>query len=211
MDRLKQQMEFMQEIDKLKNIGRQSYITDGKKKENDAEHSWHLAMMAMLLSEYSNEKIDVLRVMSMVLIHDLVEIDAGDTYAYDTEGNKTKRLREEKAADRIFNILPKDQAKYIRELWEEFEEGKTNEARFALALDRIQPIMLNATSGGRAWEEHHVQLSQILERNKKVEEGSVDLWKFAKEAYIEPNVLNGKIGSNGLGVSAHKIKRYVKD
>ena len=113
MDRLKQQMEFMQEIDKLKNIGRQSYITDGKKKENDAEHSWHLAMMAMLLSEYSNEKIDVLRVMSMVLIHDLVEIDAGDTYAYDTEGNKTKRLREEKAADRIFNIF----GKYSKQQW----------------------------------------------------------------------------------------------
>ena len=150
-------------------------------------------MMAMLLSEYANEDIDVLRVMSMVLIHELVELDAGDTYAYDIEGKKTKRIREEKAADRIFNILPKDQAKYVRELWEEFEEGKTCEARFANALDRVQPIMLNASSGGKAWEEHKVALSQILERNKKVEDGSKELWEFSKKIYIEPNVENGKI------------------
>ena len=122
MERLRQQMKFIQEIDKLKKIRRQSYITDGSRKENDAEHSWHLAMMAMLLSEHASQKVDILKVMSMVLIHDIVEIDAGDTYAYDIEGNATKREREEKAADRLFGLLPKDQTMYVRELWEEFEK-----------------------------------------------------------------------------------------
>ena len=143
MERLQQQMEFIAEVDKLKKIGRQSYLTDSSRKENDAEHSWHLAMMAIFLSEYAKEEVDVLHVISMVLIHDLVEIDAGDTYAYDTEGNKSKRAREEKAAERIFNILPEDQAKKVRDLWEEFEANETPEANFANALDRVQPIMLN--------------------------------------------------------------------
>ena len=123
MDRLEQQMNFILEVDKLKKIGRQTYLSDGSRKENDAEHSWHLALMAILLGEHANEKVDVLKVVSLVLIHDIIEIDAGDTYAYDDEGNKTKREREEKAADRIFNLLPKDQAVYMRELWEEFEAG----------------------------------------------------------------------------------------
>ena len=148
MDRLEQQMNFILEVDKLKKIGRQTYLSDGSRKENDAEHSWHLALMAILLGEHANEKVDVLKVVSLVLIHDIIEIDAGDTYAYDDEGNKTKREREEKAADRIFNLLPKDQAVYMRELWEEFEEGETPEARFALALDNVQPTMLNDASGG---------------------------------------------------------------
>lgn len=196
MERLKQQMAFMQEIDKLKKIGRQSYLADGSRKENDAEHSWHLAMMAMLLSEYANQKADVLKVMSMVLIHDIVEIDAGDTYAYDIEGNATKREREEKAADRLFGLLPKDQSVYIRELWEEFEKQETEEAKFARTLDCMQPIMLNAASNGKAWQEHEVQLSQILGRNKATKEGSEALWEYAKQNYIEPNVENGKIINN---------------
>ena len=188
MERLQQQMEFMAEVDKLKQIGRQSYLTDGSRKENDAEHSWHLAMMAVFLSEYATEDVDVLHVISMVLIHDLVEIDAGDTYAYDTEGNKSKRAREEKAADRIFNILPKDQAEKLRDLWEEFEANETPEANFANALDRIQPIMLNHKSDGKAWAEHQVALSQILARNVNIKKGAPKLWDYAMENLIQPNV-----------------------
>ena len=169
MERLQQQMEFIHEVDKLKKIGRQSYLTDSSRKENDAEHSWHLALMAVFLSEYAKEEVDVLQVISMVLIHDLVEIDAGDTYAYDTEGNKTKRAREEAAAKRIFGLLPKEQEKKLWDLWEEFEANETPEANFANALDRIQPIMLNHKSGGKAWAEHGVELSQILSRNVNIQ------------------------------------------
>lgn len=188
MERLQQQMEFIAEVDKLKKIGRQSYLTDSSRKENDAEHSWHLAMMAIFLCEYAKKDVDVLHVVSMVLIHDLVEIDAGDTYAYDTEGNKSKRAREEKAADRIFNILPDDQAKKLRDLWEEFEANETPEANFANALDRVQPIMLNHKSDGKAWAEHGVELSQILSRNVNVEKGAPKLWEYTMENYIQPNV-----------------------
>lgn len=193
MDRLRQQMAFIQEVDKLKTVGRQSYITDGSRKENDAEHSWHLAMMALLLSEYSKEEIDVLKVMSMVLIHDIVEIDAGDTYAYDLEGNATKRTREERAAERLFGLLPEDQNTYLRELWEEFERQETKESKFARTLDCMQPIMLNAASDGKAWKEHEVCLSQILRRNENTKESSATLWEYARENYIDPNVKNGKI------------------
>lgn len=193
LKRLEQQMAFIKEIDKMKKIGRQTYLSDASRKENDAEHSWHLAMLCLILSEHANEKIDMLRVMSMVLIHDLVEIDAGDTYAYDAIGNQSKREREVKAAERIFHILPEDQAVYIRQLWEEFEEGTTMEAKFAHTLDNIQPIMLNDASDGKAWEEHQVELSQILNRNKKTNEGSEALWEYAKESYIMPNVEKGRI------------------
>lgn len=188
MERLEQQMDFIQEVDKLKKIGRQSYLTDQSRKENDAEHSWHLAMMAVLLSEYAPKDIDVLHVISMVLIHDLVEIDAGDTYAYDIEGNKSKRQREEKAADRIFNLLPKDQAEKIRDLWEEFETNETPEANFANALDRMQPIMLNHASQGKAWKEHGVALSQIMKRNENIPKGAPKLWEFTYAHYIKPNI-----------------------
>ena len=146
-DRLKKQMNFILEIDKLKAVKRQTYLSDGVNKENDAEHSWHLAMMCLLLNEYANEKIDVLKTMSMVLIHDIIEIDAGDTYAYDEAGNQTKSEREKKAADRLFNILPEDQADMMMKLWREFEERKTPEAKFASAVDRVQPTMLNDASG----------------------------------------------------------------
>ena len=139
MTRLEQQIAFIVEIDKVKNIFRQTYLSDGKRKENDAEHSWHIALMTLLLKEYAEEEVDVLRVMTMVLIHDLVEIDAGDTYAYDTEGALTKRDREVKAAERIFGILPADQGTYFRELWEEFEEYRTADAKYAHLLDNFQP------------------------------------------------------------------------
>lgn len=191
-ERLEKQMEFIMEMDKLKKITRQTYLSDGSRKENDVEHSWHLAMMCILLKEYANEKIDVLKTVTMVLIHDVVELDAGDTYAYDVEGNETKRQREVAAAERIFGILPVDQQKYFRDLWEEFEEGKTAEARFALALDKIQPVMLNSASGGRSWKEHNVEINQILKRNKLTPAGSETLWEYA-ETILEENIKKGNI------------------
>lgn len=191
--RIEKQMKFLLEIDKLKNITRQTYISDASRKENDSEHSWHLAVMSMLLSEYANEPVDVLRVMSMTLIHDIIEIDAGDTYAYDDAANITKRERELQAAERLFSILPFDQAQYMRGLWDEFEEGKTPEAKFAGMLDHIQPIMLNNASGGISWREHNVKESQILHRNKKTKEGSRTLWDYAYQRYIIPNVFSSNI------------------
>lgn len=191
MDRLDRQFDFLRETDKLKQIGRQSYLADGSRKENDAEHSWHLALMAVLLSSYAEKDIDVLRVMTMVLVHDIVEIDAGDTYAYDTNGNATKRERENRAADRIFNILPEDQAEYLRSLWEEFEEQATPESAFANMLDKLQPLMLNDASGGKSWKEHGVKLGQVLNRNKNTANGSKELWEYARKNFIEPNVEKG--------------------
>lgn len=192
-DRLKKQMEFALEMDKEKGIGRQTYILDALRKENDAEHGWHLALMTMVLSEYSNEPIDVARTMSMVVIHDIVEIDAGDTYAYDSVGNASKEEREKKAADRIFNILPNDQAVYFMELWREFEEENTPEARFATAIDSVQPIMLNDASNGLAWREHKVEASKVRERaERKVKPGSEKLYEMVMDI-IEENVAKGNL------------------
>lgn len=185
VERIEKQLKFIMEIDKLKKIVRQSYITDASRKETDSDHSWHLAMMAIILREYSNEEVDILKVITMVLIHDIVEIDAGDTYAYDNEGNKTKREREVKAAERIFGILPADQSRYMRELWEEFERADTPESKFANTLDKVQPAMLNAASGGMAWREHEVCLSQVIERNTDTHKGSEELWKFAERLILE--------------------------
>lgn len=190
--RMCSQLDFIMEIDKLKRIVRQSYISDASRKETDTDHSWSLAMMCILLMEYSNEKIDVLKTMKMVLIHDIVEIDAGDTYAYDNDGNSTKRERELKAAHRIFSILPSDQGKELRELWDEFEESVTPEARFANTLDKVQPVMLNDITGGKAWREHSVREEQIMGRNGKTHEGSEELWEFCKRL-IEENINNGNI------------------
>lgn len=191
--RMEKQFAFIKEIDGLKKIGRQSYLKDGSRKENDAEHSWHLAMMALLMNEYANEKIDVLRVISMVLIHDIVELDAGDTYAYDEAGNATKRERELAAAERIFHILPEDQAKYLYDLWEEFEEAVTPESKFAHTLDNIQPLMLNYATDGKAWREHQVKLSQIMKRQIKTKEGSESMWEYARENMLERNLESGAI------------------
>lgn len=192
-DRLKQQFDFIREIDKEKFIGRQTYLSDGARKENDAEHAWHMALMTILLSEYANEEIDVLKTVTMLLIHDLVEIDAGDTYAYDTEGNKTKKQREEKAADRIYGLLPEDQKEKLRKLWDEFEEWESPEARFAHAMDCVQPLMLNAAAEGKSWVEHGVRLDQVLTRNKHTAEGSAELWQYAYENFIAPNVEKGRL------------------
>ena len=179
--RLEKQIAFLTEVDKEKNIFRQTYLADGKRKENDAEHAWHLALAAVLLKEHITEDVDLGRVMTMVLIHDLVEIDAGDTYAYDAEGAATKREREVKAADRIFGILPDDQGTCLRELWDEFEAYETAEAKFAHVLDNCQPLLLNDASGGKSWKEHTVHKSQIYKRNEHTAEGSREIWEYMQQ------------------------------
>lgn len=190
--RLKKQMDFIIEVDKVKNIVRQTYLADGKRKENDAEHSWHLALMAVLLKEYAREEIDLSRVIPMVLIHDLVEIDAGDTYAYDEEGVSTKADREEKAANRIFGLLPKDQGTYFMELWREFEAYESSDAKFARMLDNSQPLFLNDASQGKSWKEHGVKKSQIYKRNAKTKEGSQEIWEYMQEL-VEKHVQLGNV------------------
>ena len=191
-ERLQKQIAFIKEIDKVKNIFRQTYLADGTRKENDAEHSWHIALMVVLLKEYVSEDVDVAKVMTMVLIHDLVEIDAGDTYAYDSEGAKSKREREVKAADRIFGILPADQGMYFREFWEEFEAYETPDAKYAHLLDNFQPLLLNDASGGRSWNEHGVHKSQIYKRNEKVQETSQEIWNTIQEV-VESHIAKGNI------------------
>lgn len=192
-ERLAQQFDFIREIDKEKFIGRQTYLSDGMRKENDAEHAWHMAIMTLLLSEYANEEIDVLKTVAMLLIHDIVEIDAGDTYAYDEEAKKTQKEREEKAAERIFGLLPADQGSRLKALWQEFEACETKEAKFARTMDNIQPLMLNHATDGKAWVEHGVHLSQILNRNQRTPRGSEVLWEYAHTNFIQPNVENGHI------------------
>lgn len=182
-ERLEKQIRFIMEADKVKNIFRQTYLADGERKENDAEHSWHLAMMAVLLQEHMKEKADLAKVMTMVLIHDLVEIDAGDTYAYDEKGAQTKREREVKAADRIFGLLPEDQGTYFRELWEEFEAYETPEAKFAHLLDNFQPLLLNDASGGKSWKEHGVHRAQPMKRNERIPETSETVWEKMLEIF----------------------------
>ena len=198
MDRLEQQFEFIREIDKEKFIGRQTYLSDGKRKENDAEHAWHMAIMTILLSEYANEEIDVLKTVTMLLIHDIVEIDAGDTYAYDEEAKKTQKEREQKAAERIFGLLPPDQGEKFKKIWEEFEARETKEARFARTMDNLQPVMLNDATDGKAWVEHGVHLEQIMKRNQNTAEGSETLWEYAYQNLILPNVEKGRIKSENI-------------
>ena len=181
MERLQKQMEFIVEVDKVKQIIRQTYLSDASRKENDAEHSWHLALMAVLLREYSNEEVDLAKVIPMVLIHDLVEIDAGDTYAYDEIGAETKTERETRAAERIFGILPEDQGRWFRELWDEFEAYDTADARFAHMLDNCQPLLLNDASNGRSWAEHGVRKSQIYKRNEHTSDGSREIWEYMQK------------------------------
>ena len=195
-DRLERIVDFCREIDKEKFIQRRTYLTDGERLENDAEHAWHLAVMALLLSEYANEEIDLLRVVGIVLIHDLVEIYAGDTFAYDTEGLKTQKEREKAAADRLFSRLPDDLGMKIRELWEEFEAGATPESRFAHTLDNFQPLMLQAASDGRAWKEGGRRLSEVLRRNSRTAEGSEALWNYARTRFIDPQIEKGHLADD---------------
>lgn len=192
-ERLDKQFDFFREIDKEKQIGRQTYLADGERKENDAEHAWHMAIMTILLSEYANEEIDVLKTITMLLIHDLVEIDAGDTYAYDEDGKKSQAEREAKAAKRIYGLLPEDQGRKLLDLWLEFEAQETPEAKFARTMDHIQPMMLNDASGGKSWLEHGIRLSQILKRNERTADGSQVLWNYARERFLEQNLAKGTI------------------
>ena len=186
-ERLKKQLQFCLEIDKEKQIQRQTLKTDNTH-ENDAEHAWHMAIMTLILHEYANETIDLLKTISMLLIHDLVEIDAGDTYAYDEDATKTQEERENKAANRLFSLLPEDQATHFFQLWIEFEKGQTPEAKFAHTMDRFQPIMLNHATNGKMWKEHQVKYSQILDRNKNTSKGSKILWDVMQESFIKPHI-----------------------
>ena len=192
-ERLEKQLAFIREIDKEKMIKRQNYITDCETREDDAQHAWHMAIMTLLLKEYANEDIDVLKTVTMLLIHDLVEVYAGDTYAYDEEGKKTQAERKAKAADKLYGLLPEDQGEYLKNLWYEFEEQKTPEARFVRTMDCFQPLILNDATDGRAWKEHGVKRSQVLKRNERVRLGSEQIWEYEKENLIEKNVRNGNI------------------
>ncbi len=187
-DRLEQQLDFLLEIDGEKRVTRQNYNADGETYENDAEHAWHMAVMAILLSEYANEPIDLLHTVKMILLHDVIEVDAGDTYAYDEERKKTQSERESAAAERIYGLLPDDQREKLTALWQEFEAQQTPEARFARTMDNLQPMMLNNASGGKSWVEHGVRLEQVLARNENSPRGSEELWNYAKENWLLPNV-----------------------
>ena len=187
-ERLDQQFDFIKEIDKEKFIQRQTRLSDNVRRENDAEHAWHMAIMTVLLSEYANEKIDVLRTVTMLLIHDIVEI-----YAYDEEGLKTQRERECQAADRIYALLPEDQQSKLRDIWEEFEAGETPEAKFAHTMDNLQPAMLNVVNNGVSWKEHGIAISQIMKRNAHTAEGSQVLWDYAYENFFKKNIDDGNI------------------
>lgn len=190
--RLEDQMKFLLEIDKEKNILRQTHLSGHGRRENDAEHAWHMAIMIYLLREYANEKIDLAKTMMMALIHDIVEIDAGDTYAYDTAALATQQEREAKAAQRIFGLLPADQREEMLALFQEFEDYETPEARFAHVLDNLQPLMLNDSNNGGDWREHQVKRSQVYKRNARTSTGSETLWAYM-EGLIQRNVEKGNI------------------
>ena len=178
--RLQHQIEFILEIDRLKQVLRQTIMTDKSRRENSAEHSWHAALMTIVLSEYAeNPQIDVFQVVKMLLIHDLVEIDVGDTYCYDINARKDQHERELQAAKRIFNLLPKDQARQLQLLWDEFEARQTLNSRFANALDRLQPLITNYYTHGKAWQEHGVKRHQVVARNCSIEDGAPELWRYA--------------------------------
>ena len=186
-ERLKKQMKFALEIDKVKNVFRQTHLSEHGRNENDAEHSWHMAIMAYLLREYANEKVDIAKVMLMCLIHDIVEIDAGDTYAYDTENLKTQKAREDAAKERIFSILPKEQKEELIALFDEFEAYETAESKFAHVMDNLQPLMLNNSNGGSDWREHNVSAEQVYKRQSKVKLGSETLFEVV-DGIIQDNI-----------------------
>ena len=190
--RLEKQLAFALEIDKEKNIFRQTHLSGHGRNENDAEHAWHMAVMAYLLREYANEKVDIAKVMLMCLIHDIVEIDAGDTYAYDTESLKTQKIREDAAKERIYSLLPDDQKAELIALFDEFEEYQTAEAKFAHAMDNLQPLMLNNSNHGGDWREHKVRSGQIYHRQEKTRLGSVRLYEVI-DSLIQKNIREGNI------------------
>ena len=191
-ERLERQLAFALEIDKEKNIFRQTHLSGHGRNEDDAEHAWHMAVMAYILQEYSNEKIDIARTMIMCLVHDIVEIDAGDTYAYDDEGKKTQAEREQKAKDRIFSLLPDDQAGELKSIFDEFEANETAEARFAHAMDNIQPITLNSSNSGADWKEHGVSAEKVYKRQEKTKLGSEKIFSLA-DKIIRMNIEKGNL------------------
>ena len=191
-ERLKKQLDFALEIDKEKNIFRQTHLSGHGRNENEAEHAWHMAIMAYLLKEYSNEPVDIGKVMLMCLIHDIVEIDAGDTYAYDAESLKTQKAREDAAKERIFSILPEEQKDELIKLFDEFEEFKTSESKFAHAMDNLQPLILNNSNGGGDWREHGVTAEQVYGRQSKTKLGSERLYDVI-DRIIKENIVKGNI------------------
>ena len=191
-DRLRRQLDFSLEIDKEKNIFRQTHLSGNGRNENDAEHAWHMAIMAYLFREYANEKVDISRVMLMCLIHDIVEIDAGDTYAYDEAGIETQKAREDAAKERIFSILPEDQKAELTALFDEFEACGTPESRYAHAMDNLQPLILNNSNRGGDWKEHKVRSEQIYHRQEKTKLGSMRLYEVV-DSLIQKNIKEGNI------------------
>lgn len=179
-ERLIQQIEFIIEVDKLKTILRQSRTIQERKRENDAEHSWHLTLMAIILQEHANADVEILRVLKMLIIHDIVEIDAGDTFAYDEHGHEDKTKREEKAFQRIYNLLPEDQYRELYQLWREFEDRLSPESKFAASLDRLHPMLLNFHTEGATWKQHGICRDQVNRRNSHIAEGSSELWEYAQ-------------------------------
>ena len=191
-ERLRKQLEFALEIDKEKNILRQTHLSGHGRRENDAEHAWHMAIMAYLLREYANEEVDIAKVMLMCLIHDIVEIDAGDTYAYDAENLKTQKAREDAAKERIFSILPQDQKEELTALFDEFEAYETAESKYAHSLDNLQPLMLNDSNDGGDWVEHGVRAEQIYGRQRKTKIGSEKLFEVTDQI-IKKHIERGTI------------------
>lgn len=191
-ERLQKQLDFALEIDKEKNILRQTHLSGNGRRENDAEHAWHMAVMAYILKEYSNREVDIAKVMIMCLIHDVVEIDAGDTYAYDEENLKTQKRREDKAKERIFSLLPPDQKAELIALFDEFEACQTPEARFAKAMDNLQPLILNNSNEGGDWKEHGAKASRIYKRHRKTKLGSEILYKVSDDI-IQSHIKKGNV------------------
>ncbi len=189
-ENLLKQLDFIKEIDKVKYIQRKTKLFHSDRNENDAEHSWHLALMALVLTEHSNEDIDVLKVVKMVLIHDIVEIDAGDTFIYDTVNNHSNTEVERLAAQRIFGLLPQTQAEEFLAVWEEFEAGNTAEAKFAKAMDRLEPLLQNISNNGGTWKEFDVSYDKVMEKKKVIGEGSAVIWNYAAHV-IDDSVEKG--------------------
>ncbi len=182
MERLSQQINFIRELDKLKQVQRQTWLMDGCRQENSAEHSWHIAVMALVLAEYAPARtLNLARVVQMLLVHDIVEIDAGDTFCYDNAAVAHQTADEERAAERLFGLLPEDQAEYFRSLWDEFEKRETSEALLANALDRMQPILNNYDSGGKSWQVHGIAKDQVRQRNRIMGDGAPELWAFIED------------------------------
>ena len=199
-NRLTQQIKFILEVDKLKSVLRQTYITVDERHENSAEHSWHLATMALILNEHAEEEIDLCHVLKLLLVHDIIEIDAGDTFCYDEIRTQDQSIREQQAADRIFSLLPEDQADAMCDLWLEFESRNTPEARFAVAMDCLMPLLHNVHTEGKSWQEHNITMDQVISHNRAMNDGSTQLWQYA-QSIIKQAVAKGYLAASDGSVS----------